>query len=367
MYRGNLQNTGVYDTRAARYFGEQPNWTFQAESPITCSPVVADGLVYFGTEDGNLVAVDMHQGIERWRFQLGRPVVTPPEIVGGTVYCMNRSFRFSAIDGQSGTEVILRGELANLTTPSPPAVVEQVMYLGADSGYHALDMTTGEIIRSFHGQGTGNRRPVVGDGTVTFSGSQWVEVFDLENGECTIRSDSGESLFAHELCLHNGSLYFFLWHMYHMTDEPEGLPRSLMALTTKGGGGRGYMELPLDSKTSPAAEAGVTYFGGNSGHLYAIDIQAVTMKWEFTAGAPIQSTPSIAEDLIYFGSDEGVLYVLNKETGALVRRLATASGLPIRTSPALWDGVVYFGDTGGTLYSWGSAVDTSGVNNWVVV
>jgi outer membrane protein assembly factor BamB len=64
MYRGDLQNTGVYDTRAARYFGEQPNWTFQAESPITCSPVVADGSVYFGTKDGNLFAVDIRTGTE---------------------------------------------------------------------------------------------------------------------------------------------------------------------------------------------------------------------------------------------------------------------------------------------------------------
>lgn len=367
MYRGNLQNTGVYDTLAPRYFSEQPNWTFRAESPITCSPVVADGLVYFGTQDENLLAVDIQRGIEQWRFQLGRPILTPPEIIEGKVYIVNRSSCFSAIDCQTGTEIPLTGDLANLTTPSPPAVVDQVMYIGAGSGYHALDVRTGVVIHTFHGQGFGNNRPLIGNHSVTFHGPSWTEIFDLQNGRLCNAMGSGESLFAHESCLHNGSIYFFVWEMYHLTQNPEALPRCLMALTTEGGGGSGYRQLPLDSLTAPAADAGIIYFGGASGKLYAIDSEAVTVRWEFTAGAPIQSSPSIAEDLIYFGCDDGALYVLNKDTGQLVQRLASPSGLAVRTSPALWDGVVYFADVGGTLYSWGSAVDTSGIHKIVVI
>jgi eukaryotic-like serine/threonine-protein kinase len=366
MYRGNLQNTGVHDTRAASYFGEQPNWVFEAPSPITCSPVVAAGLVFVGTEDGNLFAIDIYRGIERWRFHLGRSVYTPPEIAGGRVFCMNRAFCLSAIDAQTGTEVPLGGHLFNLRNPSPPAIVEQVMYISDDSGYYALDMATGEIIRSFDREGFGNKRPVVGNGIVSFSGDTWVEVFGLENGAPTHTRDSVESLFEHEICLHDSSLYFFVWMGYHMTDDPEALPRSLFRYAMREGFERNYLELPQDSRTAPAAEDGIIYFGGDRG-LYAIDIQAAAVRWEFTAGAPIQSSPSLAEDLIYFGSDDGALYVLNKDTGALVQRLPTASGLPVRTSPALWDGAVYFADTGGSLYSWGSAVDLTGINKTVIV
>ncbi len=66
---------------------------------------------------------------------------------------------------------------------------------------------------------------------------------------------------------------------------------------------------------------------------------------EFTAGASIQSSPSIAEDLIYFGSVDGALYVLNKETGALVQRLPNGIRSARAHVPALWDGAVYFADT----------------------
>jgi len=367
MYRGNLQNTGVYDTRAARYFGEQPNWTFQAQSPITCSPVVADGLVFFGTEDGNLFALDARTGTERWRFFLRGPVSNPPEIFGGTVYCVLPFFGLTTINARSGVEIPLRGEIADLVSPSPLAVREGAIYVSAESGHHAIDVSTGEIIRSFDIEGFGFWRPVVGSATVSFGGPPWVEVVGLENGESRNRLESGNSWFVNEICLHNDSLYFFVWQGYHLTEDNETLPRFLMALTTGGGFDRHYMELPQDSRTAPAADAGIIYFGGVSGRFYAIDIQAVAMKWEFAAGASIQSSPSIAEDLIYFGCDDGALYVVNKETGALVQRLRTESGLPIRTSPALCDGVVYFADTGGSLYSWGSADDTSGINKIVVV
>ena len=70
----------------------------------------------------------------------------------------------------------------------------------------------------------------------------------------------------------------------------------------------------------------------------------------------------ILEGLIYFGSDDGNLYVLNKDTGELFRRFGTASGKPERTSPLLWDGAVYFGDMDGKVDSWGSAADLSGIH-----
>lgn len=361
MYRGNLQNTGVYDTRAARHFGEQPNWIFQAQSPITCSPVVADGLVYFGTRAGNLFAVDIRTGTERWRFSSGGPVVVPPELAGGIVYCVVPIWGLTTIDAQSGAEIPHSGSLADLRDPSPPAIAGQIMYISSDSGHHAVDISTGKIIRSFEVEGIGNRRPVVDDGIVVFGSSSWVEVIDVENGESRNRLDGdAQSLFTNDMCLNSHFVYLFTWQAYHLTDRHEDLPRSLTVLDTRNKYARCYLEkLPQDSLTSPAADNGIIYFGGDAG-FHAIRILAETLRWEFTTGASIQSSPSIAEDLVYFGCNDGALYILNKDTGQLVKRLATASGEPIFTSPALWDGAVYFGDTGGTLYSWGSAVDTSG-------
>jgi eukaryotic-like serine/threonine-protein kinase len=354
MYRGNLQNTGVYDTRAARYFDEEPNWAFNAPSQISCDPVVSEGVVYFGTHKGDLFAVDALSGIERWRFRMRLPVMQPPEIVGGVVYCVSFRSHLFALDAQSGARVSLKGDLAGFQKASPPAVLGEVMYMSADSGHHAVDLTTGRIIRSFPSQRFAKRRPVVGGETLTFGSPTEIAIMDLESGICRKRWYDDSFFLLHEICFHNDSYFCFLWMGFLRADHPETLPRTLMVLAPKFD--RNYSELPLDSRTAPAADNGILYFGGDSG-LYAIDIQTMTVKWEFWTGAPIGCSPSIAEDLIYFGCQDGTLYVLNKNTGQLVHSLATATGLPVRTSPALWNGKVYFADTGGKLYSWGSVAN----------
>ena len=48
-----------------------------------------------------------------------------------------------------------------------------------------------------------------------------MEVFDLGDGALRNQMESEESLFAHEICLHNDRLYFFMWQAYHMTEDPK--------------------------------------------------------------------------------------------------------------------------------------------------
>ena len=76
-------------------------------------------------------------------------------------------------------------------------------------------------------------------------------------------------------------------------------------------------------------------------------------EWE------VRSSPAIGSDgTIYFGSDDGYLYALDR-SGALEWRYET--GLPVRSSPAIGaDGTIYFGSDDGYLY----ALDRNGALNW---
>ncbi len=79
--------------------------------------------------------------------------------------------------------------------------------------------------------------------------------------------------------------YISLCGRASLDGDPEALLRSLMVLATRNDGARCYVEkLPQDSRTAPTADGGLIYFGGNSGHLYAIDIQAEGMKWNSQQG-----------------------------------------------------------------------------------
>ncbi|MES2276669.1 MAG: PQQ-binding-like beta-propeller repeat protein [Bacteroidota bacterium] len=47
------------------------NWQFKAKGAIIASPVVNDGLVYFGSLDSSFYALDVKTGSVRWKFGTG--------------------------------------------------------------------------------------------------------------------------------------------------------------------------------------------------------------------------------------------------------------------------------------------------------
>ena len=46
-------------------------WVFPTENGVQSSPALADGVVYFWSHDGNLYAVDTESGLERWHYDTG--------------------------------------------------------------------------------------------------------------------------------------------------------------------------------------------------------------------------------------------------------------------------------------------------------
>jgi outer membrane protein assembly factor BamB len=69
--------------------------------------------------------------------------------------------------------------------------------------------------------------------------------------------------------------------------------------------------------------------------------------WTFRAGAGISSTAAIWHGTVYVGSQDGYLYGLALDNGA-VRFKIHAEG-PIRSSPVVRDGTLYFGDGAGVF------------------
>ena len=57
MFRGGLKRTGVYHTQSVEYLSAL-KWKFKTEDGVVSSPAVADGIVYFGSFDHYLYAVE---------------------------------------------------------------------------------------------------------------------------------------------------------------------------------------------------------------------------------------------------------------------------------------------------------------------
>ena len=50
------------------------------------SPAVAGGMIYIGSLDGRLYALDARTGQEKWSFKTDGDVYSSPAVAGGVVY-----------------------------------------------------------------------------------------------------------------------------------------------------------------------------------------------------------------------------------------------------------------------------------------
>jgi eukaryotic-like serine/threonine-protein kinase len=73
-------------------------WKFQTNGRVISSPAVENGLVYVGSMNKNLYAVDQQTGALKWKFAAEGPVVSSPAPAGGIVYFASDDGKFYAPD-----------------------------------------------------------------------------------------------------------------------------------------------------------------------------------------------------------------------------------------------------------------------------
>jgi outer membrane protein assembly factor BamB len=83
-------------------------WHFSWPNGALSSPVVVDGVIYFGSLDHHLYALDAESGAQLWAMDLGDNVSSSPAVVDGTLYVGTGSYGTRepgyvyAITGSSG-------------------------------------------------------------------------------------------------------------------------------------------------------------------------------------------------------------------------------------------------------------------------
>ncbi|OGO43938.1 MAG: hypothetical protein A2137_02665 [Chloroflexi bacterium RBG_16_58_8] len=100
--------------------------------------------------------------------------------------------------------------------------------------------------------------------------------------------------------------------------------------------------------SSPALIEDKLYLGAGNA-LLSLDINTRKPAWSFATKDTVTSSPAVTDKAIFFGSQDGWFYALDRATGAKLWEIPT--GGQITSSPALADGVVYFGSHDGKLYA----------------
>lgn len=332
VFRGDLAHTGRYRDPALERFGGIV-WRVQTGGPVQSTPAVADGVVYVGSGDGHVYALDARTGEERWRFDAGRAVTSSPAVAGGLVYVGSRDGGYVALDAGTGrlrwrvatgpdARLAWGFESGDLYTSSPAVAGGLAILGGADGQVYAVDAGSGEVRWRFRTDGRVRSSPAVAGGRV-YVGSMDGTLYALELG--------------------SGRL---VWRF-----DTEG--------HTLESGSFGFDRRSIQS--SPAVADGRVFVGSRDGHLYAVDAATGRLAWSSDHEMSwVNSSPAVAGGLVFAGSsDNHFVQAVDARTGK--ERWRAATERLVWSSPAVAGGEVYVGDGSGILY----ALDRStGAEHW---
>jgi outer membrane protein assembly factor BamB len=113
------------------------------------------------------------------------------------------------------------------------------------------------------------------------------------------------------------------------------------------------------SESSPLVADGVVYLGDWRGIVYALDAKTGKTLWTYRTGGRIKDAPALSAGTLYVGSYDSHVYALAAKTGTLRWRSSAQQRLGSRgtfySTPAVGYGRVYIGGTDGKVYSYGAS------------
>lgn len=71
-------------------------------------------------------------------------------------------------------------------------------------------------------------------------------------------------------------------------------------------------EAGLRINSSPTVADGIVYVGDTRGYLHAFDADSGDHRWRYETANAVNSSPFVAEETVYFGSNDGHVYALER-------------------------------------------------------
>ena len=305
-------------------------WHHHTGGWIVYSPTVADGVVYFGSDDNHVYALDAVTGDLLWRFETEGVIRSSPTVAGGAVYAGSNDNHVYALDALTG-ELLWKHDTGDWVQYSP-AVSGGTVYLaalaGGDRRVHALDAATGEPLWVAEMPFPFNPElapAVVGGKVYVPGGFGEFHSLDASTGELAWTLDTGIPVESPPTVI-GGTVYLTAVNTAYALDEATG------EIVWEYGTER------LPARDVPAVVAdGVHYFSPDN-HIYALNAGTGEPVWSWSSESDglIDTTPVAAEGIVYVGFESGMFYALDTTTGELLWSRGGALD-----SPAVVDGVLY--------------------------
>ncbi|MCW4029225.1 MAG: PQQ-binding-like beta-propeller repeat protein [Candidatus Bathyarchaeota archaeon] len=335
MHMGNTDSYGPLTN--------QTLWSYTAIGPVYSSPAVANGVVYVGSLDYSVYALNATSGAKIWSYITGQEVYSSPCVANGIVYIGSYDHNLYALDATTGVQIW------NYTTGSTiltsPCVTNGVVYFGSmDGSIYALNALTGAKIWNYTTDNIVWSSPCLANGIIYFGSYFYLYALDATTGAQLWNYTTGSTVWSSP-CVSNGIVYFGSY---------DGFVYSLNATS-----GSQIWSYPTghDVFSSPCIANGVLYVGTGDGNVYALNATSGEKIWNYKTGDVVNSSPCITSNgIVFFGSDDGNVYALDAATGTKIWSYRTSIGR-VFSSPCAVNDIVYIGandGTSGAVYAFNS-------------
>ena len=243
-------------------------------------PIVENAVLYVGSLDHNLYALDAQTGIMKWSFNTGNSILNAPTISNGRIYLGSNDGKIYVIDAQTGIELLSFSIPASLDKNSEPGIyatplIDSTTIYAVHGSLVALDIQSGNINWQFSSQSPleqiiGN--PLLFENSIITPTMDAIYAIDKATGEPIWKfSDIKGGVFFSPI-LEDGSIYF--------------------------GDSDGYLYI-INAKT------------GHQIRKYNMNLLNLSSYSNFTAEFVFQ--PAVEEDMIYVGWNNSFYAIHNDQ------------------------------------------------------
>jgi outer membrane protein assembly factor BamB len=352
-------------------------WKFKTGGPIKSSPVVDDGLVFVGSADANIYAIDLEKGSRVWAYKTTDAVEATPCVAAGSVFVGSADGFLYALDArtgslrwkyQTGGQILgaanwtpalasapvaeappATGAGANRQSPrergSPDGQGVWILVGSYDNKLHCVDSATGKVVWTYETESFVNGAPAIGKfeipakgGVAVFGGCDArIHVVSLVDGNAAAQIDAGAYI-AGSAAFVDGQAYVGNYdNVLIKADVAAG------AILWKYSGA----DAPFFS--SPAVGEDVVVVGGRDNRVHCIRRSDGKQVWTFATLGAVDSSPVICGGKVVVGCEDGRVYMLRLSDGSKV--WSYEIGQAVTSSPAVVGGMIVIGSDDGFLYA----------------
>ena len=360
IFRGNLKRTGVLDTLPfiqpfTNVTGAK--WVFNTGSNVMASPVVVDGVVYVGSDNGRVYALDAQAGTARWTFVTSplKPVRSGACVANGVVYITADNVLF-AIDAAAGTQRWKYTRGSAYALDNSPALAYGTVFCGFEkwSGTAAIsgiDALSGKEVWRFRAMdypNNGPQGPAIDETTLYTAGDDNVNFAADLHSELLKYRGGGHHCYAC-IAVDTANVYYIAQATLRAVDKNTSLTKWMFS---------GIVSGDQNPRSSPAIAGGTVFIGMQDTWFYAINANNGQLLWKYKTGGEIWSSPIVAGNAVFVGSQDGWVYAFDVNgSGTSVTPIwRYQTGGPIKSSPWIENGVVFIGSDDGNVYAINSPV-----------